>query len=167
MNTLFAAITLPTQVGDILSFVIMTVIAFCTITAMGKVIQAWKHWVHGDDAFAEFKSAFLIAGVPWLIQAAFNGVGLYSRLGIPLVPSAATGLPTEVIDLIQYGLWILCASSLLIGIFIGVEGVQKSNRGEEGMRQMFGGVGMAASPYLMIAAFKIGGYWTALGLRFI
>jgi len=45
--------------------------------------------------------------------------------------------------------------------------VQKANRGEEGMRQMFGGVGMAASPYLMIAAFKIGGYWTALGLKFI
>lgn len=170
MNTLISlplgAITLPTQFANIISFAIIAVISACTITAMVKIGMGFKQWVRGDDAFSEIKSGFLIAAVPWAVQAAFDGIGIYARLGIPLVPSAFN-LPPEMITIIQYGLWIVVSMFLAIGIFVAIEGGMKTSRGEDGMRQIWGGIAMCLSPFLMILAFKLGGYWDAMGLQFL
>ncbi len=162
---LLAAITLPTQFANIISFAILTILAGCTVTALIKIGIGFKQWIRGEDAFAEIKSGFLIAGVPWAVQAAFNGVGLYARLGISMVPTSASGgLPQEMKDLLQYGLWILIGLFLAIATYVGLEGAQKTSRGEDGMRMIWGAFGIAGAPFLMIAAFKLAGFWDAFGL---
>lgn len=127
------AIELPSQFSNIISFAIITVLAACTVTAMIKIGNGFKQWVRGEDAFAEIKSGFLIAGVPWAVQAAFNGVGLYAKLGIPMVPTVFS-IPQEMTSLLQYGLWIVIAMFLAVAMYLGIEGAQKTSRGEDGMR---------------------------------
>ncbi len=160
------AIELPTQFSDIISFAIITVLAGCTVTAMIKIGNGFKQWVRGEDAFAEIKSGFLIAGVPWAVQAAFNGVGIYEKLGIPMVP-AQLSVPKEMQSLLQYGLWIVIAMFLAIAMYLGIEGAQKTSRGEDGMKMIWGAFGIAGAPWLMIAAFKIAGFWDAFGITLI
>lgn len=159
-------IELPSQFSDLISFAIITVLAGCTVTAMIKIGNGFKQWVRGEDAFAEIKSGFLIAGIPWAVQAAFNGVGIYSKLGIPMVPQSLV-LPTEMQQLLQYGLWIIIALFLAIAMYVGLEGAQKTSRGEEGMRMIWGAFGIAGAPWLMIAAFKMAGFWDAFGISLI
>jgi len=157
------AIELPAQFSNIISFAIITVLAACSVTAMIKIANGFKQWVRGEDAFAEIKSGFLIAGVPWAVQAAFNGVGIYQKLGIPMVPTALR-LPEEMSSLLQYGLWIVIALFLALAMYLGIEGAQKTSRGEDGMRMIWGAFGIAGAPWLMIAAFKIAGFWDAFGV---
>jgi len=160
------AIELPEQFSNIISFAIITVLAACTVTAMIKIGNGFKSWVRGEDAFAEIKAGFLIAGVPWAVQAAFNGVGIYEKLGIPMVPTTLT-IPKEMSSLLQYGLWIVIAMFLAVAMYLGIEGAQKTSRGEDGMRMIWGAFGIAGAPWLMIAAFKIGGFWDAFGVTLV
>lgn len=161
------SIALPEKFGNILSFSILAVLAACSITAMVKIGMGFKQWIRGEDAFAEIKSGFLIAAVPWAVQAAFNGVHLYEKLGIPLVPNQQNGLPQEMKDLIQYGLWIIIGLFLAVAMYVGIEGAQKTSRGEDGMRMIWGAFGIAGAPWLMIMAFKIAGFWDAFGVQLI
>jgi hypothetical protein len=157
------AIELPSQFSNIISFAIITVLAACSVTAMIKIGNGFKQWIRGEDAFAEIKSGFLIAGVPWAVQAAFNGVGLYQKLGIPMVPTQLS-IPAEMSSLLQYGLWIIIALFLALAMYLGIEGAQKTSRGEDGMKMIWGAFGIAGAPWLMIAAFKIAGFWDAFGI---
>ncbi|HEU5081397.1 MAG TPA: hypothetical protein VFT72_19450 [Opitutaceae bacterium] len=160
------SITLPTQFADIISFAIIAVLAGCSVTAMIKIGMGFKQWIRGEDAFAEIKSGFLIAGVPWAVQAAFNGVGVYEKLGIPMVPRDAI-LPSEMQTLLQYGLWVIIALFLAVAMYVGLEGAQKTSRGEDGMRMIWGAFGIAGAPWLMIAAFKLAGFWDAFGVKLL
>ncbi len=173
MNSIFhsspllaAAITVPEKFGSIISFAIIAVLAGCSVTAMIKIGMGFKQWVRGEDAFAEIKSGFLIAAIPWAVQAAFNGVKLFDRLGIPLVPTQIL-LPQEMRDLLQYGLWIVIGLFLAVAMYLGMEGAQKTSRGEDGMRMIWGAFGIAGAPWLMIAAFKLAGFWDAFGVALI
>lgn len=159
-------IMLPPKFGDIISFAVLTVLAGCSVTAVIKIGTGFKQWVRGEDAFAEIKSGFLIAAVPWAVQAAFNGVGLYDRLGIPMVPSQLQ-VPDEMKQLVLYGLWVIIGLFLAVAMYLGIEGAQKTNRGEDGMRMIWGAFGIAGAPWLMIAVFKMAGFWDAFGLQLI
>lgn len=161
-----AQIQVPAKFGDIISFAIITVLAGCSVTAMIKIGMGFKQWVRGEDAFAEIKSGFLIAAVPWAVQAAFNGVGIYEKLGIPMVPTEMK-IPKQMQDLVQYGLWIIIALFLAIAMYVGIEGAQKTSRGEDGMRMIWGAFGIAGAPWLMIAAFKLAGFWEAFGVQLV
>lgn len=165
-SPVIAAITVPEKFGDIISFAILSVLAGCSVTAMIKIGMGFKQWVRGEDAFAEIKSGFLIAAVPWAVQAAFNGVGIYDKLGIPMVPINLQ-MPQQMKDLVQYGLWIVIALFLAIAMYVGIEGAQKTSRGEEGMKMIWGAFGIAGSPWLMIAAFKLAGFWDAFGINLV
>lgn len=160
------AIQVPERFGDIISFAIITVLAGCSITSMVKIGNGFKQWVRGEDAFAEIKSGFLVAGVPWAVQAAFNGVHLYEKLGIPMVPKTMA-IPDEMQQLVQYGLWIIIALFLAVAMYLGIEGAQKTSRGEDGMRMIWGAFGIAGAPWLMIAAFKMAGFWEAFGVKLL
>lgn len=160
-----AQIQVPEKFGDLISFAILTVLAGCSVTAMIKIGMGFKQWIRGEDAFAEIKSGFLIAAVPWAVQAAFNGVGIYQKLGIPMVPKMA--MPEEMKNLLQYGLWIIIALFLAIAMYVGIEGAQKTSRGEDGMRMIWGAFGIAGAPWLMIAAFKLAGFWDAFGIQLV
>lgn len=166
LSPVIGAIAVPEKFGDIISFAILTVLAGCSITAMVKIGMGFKQWVRGEDAFAEIKSGFLIAAVPWAVQAAFNGVKIYEKLGIPMVPRAMQ-MPEQMKDLVQYGLWIIIALFLAIAMYVGIEGAQKTSRGEEGMKMIWGAFGIAGAPWLMIAAFKLAGFWDAFGIQLI
>jgi|GEM_PF-3160854 len=160
-----AQIQVPEKFGDLISFAILTVLAGCSVTAMIKIGMGFKQWIRGEDAFAEIKSGFLIAAVPWAVQAAFNGVHIYERLGIPMVPKML--MPDEMKNLLQYGLWIIIALFLAIAMYVGIEGAQKTSRGEDGMRMIWGAFGIAGAPWLMIAAFKLAGFWDAFGIQLV
>lgn len=129
-------ITLPEKFGDIISFAVLVVLAGCSVTAMIKIGIGFKQWVRGEDAFAEIKAGFLIAAVPWAVQAAFNGVGLYERLGIPMIPKVLQ-MPEEMKQLVQYGLWVVIGLFLAVAMYVGIEGAQKTSRGEDGMRMIW------------------------------
>jgi hypothetical protein len=161
-----AAIQLPEKFGNIISFAIIAVLAGCTITAMIKIGMGFKQWIRGEDAFGEIKSGFLIAGVPWAVQAAFQGVHIYERLNIPLKPDSSP-LPPEMQDLLQYGLWVIIALFFAIAMYVGIEGAQRTSRGEEGMRMIWGAFGIAGAPWLMITAFKLSGFWDAFGFQLL
>lgn len=161
-----AAIPIPEKFGKMIVFSVMTVLAGCTITALIKIGMGFKQWIRGEDAFAEIKSGFLIAAVPWAVQSAFKGVGLYTNLGIEFPPAQAI-LPTEMQELLQYGLWITIGLFLAIAMYVGLEGAQKTSRGEDGMRMIWGAFGIAAAPWLMIGAFKLSGFWEAFGLKLV
>ncbi len=157
-----AAIALPSQFANMVSYAILIILAGCTVTALVKIGMGFKQWIRGEDAFAEIKSGFLIAAVPWAVQAAFNGVHLYEHLGITLVPT--TEIPQEVKDLLQYGLWTVIGLFLAIAVYVGLEGAQRTSKGEDGMRMIWGAFGIAAAPFLMVAAFKLAGFWDAFGI---
>jgi hypothetical protein len=161
-----AAIEVPEKFGQIIVFSVMVVLAGCTITALIKIGMGFKQWIRGEDAFAEIKSGFLIAAVPWAVQAAFVGVHLYEKLGIQFPPTKSI-LPTELQELLQYGLWIVIAIFLAIAMYIGLEGAQKTSRGEDGMRMIWGAFGIAGAPWLMVAAFKLSGFWDAFGFQLL
>jgi hypothetical protein len=165
-GAVFAQISLPTNFSNIIILSIMAVLAACTITAMIKIGMGFKQWIRGEDAFAEIKSGFLIAAVPWAVQAAFSGVGLYQKLGVQIPPSQQL-LPQEMINLLQYGLWIVISIFLAIAMYVGIEGAQRTSRGEDGMRMIWGAFGIAGAPWLMIAAFKVSGFWDAFGINLI
>ncbi len=161
-----AAIELPERFSNLILLAIMAVLAGCTIAAMVKIGIGFKQWIRGEDAFAEIKSGFLIAAVPWAVQAAFHGVKLYDNLGIDLESNTQL-LPAEMSDLLQYGLWIIIALFLAIAMYVGIEGAQRTSRGEEGMRMIWGAFGIAGAPWLMIAAFKLSGFWDAFGIKLL
>lgn len=162
----FGQIALPSNFSNMIILSIMAVLAGCTVTAMIKIGMGFKQWIRGEDAFAEIKSGFLIAAVPWAVQAAFAGVGLFQRLGVQFPPSQPM-LPSEMSSLLQYGLWIVIAVFLAIAMFVGIEGAQRTSRGEDGMRMIWGAFGIAGAPWLMIAAFKLSGFWDAFGVRLV
>lgn len=144
----------------------LVVLAGCSVTAMIKIGIGFKQWVRGEDAFAEIKAGFLIAAIPWAVQAAFNGVGLYERLGIPMIPKVLQ-MPEEMKQLVQYGLWVVIGLFLAVAMYVGIEGAQKTSRGEDGMRMIWGAFGIAGAPWLMIAAFKMAGFWDAFGVQLV
>ena len=41
------------------------------------------------------------------------------------------------------------------------------SRGEDGMRMIWGAFGIAGAPWLMVAAFKISGFWDAFGIQLV
>ena len=133
---------------------------------MIKIAMGFKQWIRGEDAFAEIKSGLLIAAVPWAVQAAFSGVGLYQKLNIT-IPPAEPLLPPELVTLLQYGLWIVIGLFLALAMYVGIEGAQKTSRGEDGMRMIWGAFGIAGAPWLMVAAFKVSGFWDAFGIRLV
>jgi hypothetical protein len=165
-SVLAQSIQLPSKFSNMIVFSIMAVLAGCTITAMIKIGMGFKQWIRGEDAFAEIKSGFLIAAVPWAVQAAFNGVGLFANFGIQFPPTSPM-LPTELSTLLQYGLWIVIAIFLAIAMYVGIEGAQRTSRGEDGMRMIWGAFGIAGAPWLMIAAFKLSGFWDAFGIQLV
>ncbi|PTY05198.1 hypothetical protein DB347_17165 [Opitutaceae bacterium EW11] len=132
-----AVIDVPKQFGNIILYAVMTVLAGCTVTSLVKIGMGFKNWIRGEDAFAEIKSGFLIAVIPWAVQSAFNGVGLFKNLGIDFPPTEPL-IGKEVQDLLQYALWITIGLFLAIAMYLGIEGAQKMSRGEEGMRMSFG-----------------------------
>lgn len=159
-------IQIPEKFGDIISFAVLAVLAGCSVTAMIKIGIGFKQWVRGEDAFAEIKSGFLIAAIPWAVQAAFNGVGLYERLGIPMIPRQLK-IPDQMSQVVQYGLWVVIGLFLAVAMYLGIEGAQKTSRGEDGMRMIWGAFGIAGAPWLMIAVFKMAGFWEAFGFELI
>ena len=161
-----AEIALPKNFSNAILLAIIAVLAGCTITAMIKIGNGFKQWIRGEDAFAEIKSGFLISAVPWAVQSAFRGVGLYDKLGINLQVSQDF-LPVEIRSLIQYALWIVIALFLAIAMYVGIEGAQKTSRGEDGMRMIWGAFGIAGAPWLMIAAFKLSGFWDSFGINLL
>lgn len=164
---LVAAFTIPEKFKENLSYGMLVIIAVAAVYSIIKCIQGADMLDHGEDGKKKIYSGIAIGMAPWLAMAAFQATGLWSTLGLTLVPGSVSALPQELIDVIQLATWAVIGIAAIWCVVKCVAGANMLEHGEDGKTKIFSGLAIAAAPWIAIAALNLSGFWNALGLRLL
>jgi uncharacterized membrane protein len=164
---LLAAFTMPEKLKANLSYGLLILIAVSAVFCVIKCIQGADMLDRGEAGKKKIYSGIAIGVAPWLAVAAFEATGLWSTLGLSLVPSGTEKLPTQLIDVVQLSLWAVIGIAAIWCVAKCVHGASMLERGEEGKRTIFSGLAIAAAPWVAIMALNLSGFWDALGLKLV
>jgi hypothetical protein len=162
-----AAFSLPQNLADNISYGLLIIIALSAVVCIVKCISGADMLDRGEDGKKKLYSGVLIGVAPWLAVAAFKATGLWSSLGLTLVPSTVVKLPQEVVDAIQLATWFVVGVAFLWCIAKCIEGGHKMEHGEEGKGKIISGIAIAAAPWIGIGALNLSGFWDTLGLKLL
>lgn len=166
-SPMLAAFTIPEKFKDNLSYGMLVIIAVAAVYSIIKCIQGADMLDHGEDGKKKIYSGVAIGMAPWLAMAAFQATGLWSMLGVSLVPSGVSPLPAELLDVIQLATWIVIGIAAIWCVVKCVAGANMLEHGEDGKAKIFSGLAIAAAPWIAIAALNMSGFWESLGLRLL
>ena len=163
----FAAFTMPDKLKSNLSYGLLILIAVAAVFCVIKCIQGADMLDRGEAGKKKIYSGIAIGVAPWLAVAAFEATGLWSTLGLSLVPTATEKLPPQLIDVVQLAVWAVIGISAIWCVAKCINGAAMLERGEDGKRKIFSGLAIAAAPWVAIMALNLSGFWDALGLKLI
>jgi len=162
-----AAFELPAKVKDNLSYGILVIVAVAAVFCVIKCIQGADMLDRGEAGKKKIYAGIAMGMAPWLAVAAFEATGLWSTLGLSLVPSGVVKLPPQLVDVVQLATWAIIGIAALWCIAKCVNGAAMLEKGENGKAKIFSGLAIAAAPWLAIFALNLSGFWDALGLRLV
>jgi len=162
-----AAFELPAKVKDNLSYGILVIVAVAAVFCIIKCIQGADMLDRGEAGKKKIYAGIAVGMAPWLAVAAFEATGLWSTLGLSLVPSGVVKLPPQLVDVVQLAAWAIIGIAALWCIAKCVNGAAMLEKGEDGKGKIFSGLAIAAAPWLAIFALNLSGFWDALGLRLV
>lgn len=160
-----AAFSLPDKVRDNISYGLLVVIAVAAVFCIIKCIQGADMLDRGEPGKKKIYSGIAIGMAPWLAVGAFEVTGLWKVLDISLVPSGVVKLPEQLVDVVQLATWAIIGVAALWCVAKCVRGADLLERGEDGKKKIFSGLGIAAAPWVAIFALNLSGFWDAMGLK--
>lgn len=160
-------VSVPQQAKDMISYGLITVVAFAAVFCVIKCIQGADKLERGEEGKKTIASGVLVGAAPWVAKAAFEATGLWARMGLSMVPSGVVALPPEVINAITLTFWFIVCIALVFCVAKVIGGSMAIDRGEEGKVKIFSGIAIAAAPWIGVGAMKMSGFWDALGLVLI
>lgn len=162
-----AAFTLPERFKDNLSYGMLVIIAVAAVFCIIKCIQGADMLDRGEEGKKKIYSGIAIGVSPWLAVAAFEATGLWSTLGLSLVPSGVSPLPAQLLDVVQLATWAIIGIAAIWCVIKCLAGANELEHGEDGKAKIFSGLAIAAAPWIAIVALNLSGFWDALGLRLL
>lgn len=167
INNLTLAFTLPPDVSKNISYGILIIIAVSAVFCIIKCINGADMIDRGEDGKKRIYSGIAIGIAPWLAIAAFKATGIWTALGVSLVPSGMVALPTQLVDTIQLATWAIIGIALIWSIAKCIAGADQLEKGEDGKKKIFSGLAIGAAPWIAILSMNMSGFWDALGLKLI